>query len=159
MQMWCFTVWVADSKVVPQRSYRWALSLPDVPWGDERKMETARLRLPASFLPSKILGQFRQSCFCLSSALLILNHSLCSTNSTQAQSPQTPTQGGARAVINTFGLLFISTSAWPKQTNHSNVYVTVWWWDVEIVKWTGTEENTTSAFIHNEVDNTFYDMQ
>lgn len=87
MQMCCFTVWVADSKVVPQRSYRWALSLPDVPWGDERKMETTRLRLPASFLPSKLLGQFRQSCFCLSSALLILNYFLYSTNSTQAQSP------------------------------------------------------------------------
>lgn len=88
IQMRCFTVWVADSKVDPRRSCRWASSLPDVPRRDERKMEIARLHLPASFLPSKILGQFRPSCFCLFSALSIRNHFVYYTSPTPAQSPQ-----------------------------------------------------------------------
>lgn len=86
--------------VVPHSLGRWlqgrsSVISPDVPWCDERKTET-RLRLSASFLPSKLIGQFRQSCSCLSSALLILNHVLYSTNSTQAQWPQKyPNKGGA----------------------------------------------------------------
>lgn len=149
MQMWCFTVWAVDSKVVPQRSCRWASSAPDVPC---RERSRGSICTPA-FCPLN----FSDNSITLAFAFPLPYWPICSST-LHVQQTHKPLhecpdmRGNASCHQHIWFDHLLSTLC--NQNRHISVTST-WQYDDDIRCWKMKKDG--SAFIHNEGDNTFYD--